>query len=326
MNDLEYYRGKRVCVTGATGLIGSYAVELLVESGALVSATRHHHGWNLELEDVYDVDLLSPTDTAWTLIEIFRDLDVVINCAGITGGVGLPSKDPVSYVGPATAMVCNVLHACHLAKVERFGFLSSTTVYRATVNPVTEDIDDSFSELYPLYRGIGESKRFLEKLCRYYHETTGIGVGIVRPSGAYGRFDNFDPETSHVVPGMIDRALKLKPGEAFEIWGDGEDVRDIIHAEDAARGLLLAVAKRPDCTPINIASGKGIRTCELAGAVIEAVDPTGDHELKTNPSKPSALKSRTVNISRAREMLGFEPRISLADGLADTVKWRREQL
>lgn len=311
MNDLSWYRGKTICVLGSTGLIGNYAWRLLDEAGAnFVSRTRQ------------GFDLLEASDATRA---VRGGYDAVINCAGITGGVGLTDIDPVSYVGPATALAINVLHACHLAKVPRLGFLSSTTVYTPQDGPVREGFEGPLEELYPRYRGIGQSKRFLEQLCRYYHETTGIGVAIVRPSGAYGRYDNFDERTSHVIPGMINRALELRPGEPFEIWGDGQDVRDVIHAEDVARGLLLAVAHRPDCTPINIASGEGVTTRYLAEVILKAVGREHDSMICLRPDMPRALKSRTVDIRRARELLGFEPQIGIAQGIKDTVEWRRTQ-
>jgi GDP-L-fucose synthase len=252
-----------------------------------------------------------------------KQLDAVIHCAGITGGVAMPQSDPVSYVGPATAMAINVLHACHEAGIQRVGMLSSTTVYAPTPEPCREGILDSHDEPYTLYRGIAESKRFIEKLCRYYHETTGIGVGIVRPSGAYGRYDNFDERTSHVIPGLINRALRLEPGQPLEIWGDGCDVRDFVHAEDVARGLLLAVALKPDAEPINIASGVAVTTGALASCVMAACghDPL---MIQPNPAKPTALRSRTVDITKAKKLLGFEAKIGLEAGIRDTVDWRRQ--
>lgn len=317
---LSWYRGKRVCVTGATGLIGSYTVKVLNAAGAQVRACHHESGGteHCERSDHRVVDLLIPADAA----KAVADVEIVINCAGITGGVAMPSLDPVSYVGPATAMAINVLHACHEAKVERVGMLSSTTVYAPTPEPCREGVLDLHDEPYPLYRGIAESKRFIEKLCRYYHETTGIGVGIVRPSGAYGRYDNFDERTSHVIPGLISRALRLEPGQPLEIWGDGCDVRDFIHAEDVARGLLLAVALRPDATPFNIASGVGVSTGALASCIM-AVCGNDPLNIRTNPEKPTALRSRLVNIDKAREALGFAPRISLEEGIRDTVEFRQ---
>jgi len=320
------YEGKKVCVTGATGLIGSYVVKLLVESGAEVRAVWHKRPPNeftklaqsVFTTDQNDCGLMSYDETRY----VVQGCDIVMGCAGITGGVNLPSLDPVSYVGPATAMVINTLQACVEEKVQRFGYLSSTTVYPPSEDPVLEEDADSGKPYYPLYRGIGMSKRFLERLCRYYHETTGLGVSVIRPSGAYGRFDNFSEKTSHVVPGMISRALALGDGKEFEVWGDGEDVRDFIHAQDVARCMLIATAKIDHATPYNCASGQGITTRELAENVLIAVG--SDAEIKLRPDKPSALKKRLVGTTRAERVLGFKTEISLADGLSDTVAWRRE--
>jgi GDP-L-fucose synthase len=320
--DLEYYKGKRVVVLGATGLIGSYAVKLLVEVGARVEAHRGprrdpNEFTNLAGDQPIRSDFLDPEEAE----DAVEDCDVCVCCAGITGGVGLAAKDPVGYVGPATTIACNVIHACHLAKV-RLGFLSSTTVYVPSDFSVRED-SDTTGPPFPLYAGISYSKRFLEQLCAYYHEKVGLEVAVVRPSGAYGRFDNFDESTSHVVPGLINRARALEPRQPFDVWGDGEDVRDIVHAEDVARGLLLAIAKRPDATPFNIASGVGVTTRDLALKVLEATGKRAG--LTFQRDKPTALRSRTVDISKARRELGYEPHISLEDGLKDTVEWLRSR-
>jgi GDP-L-fucose synthase len=316
---LSYFKGKRVSVLGATGLIGSYAVKALVEAGADVLAIGRARPQNDYTRMARHFGRYDLHDRA-SADEAIKGCEVVINCAGITGGIGLAHTDPLGYVGPATALACNVIHACHEAKA-RLGFLSSTTVYAPCEAPVFEE-DPLTAPPYPLYAGIGYSKRFLEQLCRYYHEKAGLEVAVVRPSGAYGRWDNFDEATSHVIPGMINRALRLKPGEPFEVWGDGLDVRDFVHAADVAAGLLLAVAKSPNADPINIASGMGTTTAELAAMVLTAA---GHHDfrLEFRADKPTALRSRTVSIEKARKVLGYEPTVSLADGLRDTVEWRR---
>lgn len=318
---IPFYRGKRVSVPGATGLIGSWVVKILRESDAKVLGFLHKRPGNdfSALADrTIPADFMSQEGARYAC----RGAEIVVNCAGITGGIGITQVDPVSYVGPATVLACNLIDACHREGVERMGFLSSTTVYAETIAPVSEgDLGENESPPYKLYEGIGYSKRFLEKLCRYYHERVGLKCAVVRPSGAYGRHDNFDESTSHVVPGMIQRALKAK--ETFEVWGDGEDVRDLIHAQDVAYGYLLAVAKVDDATPINLASGVGVTTQQLARQVLSATQ--WNAELVFNPDKPMALRSRLVDIDRAVGRLGFAPRISLAEGIADTVGWYREQ-
>jgi len=268
-----------------------------------------------------------------------RGAEIVVCCAGITGGIGLAHSDPTSYVGPATAMACNVIDACAKAKV-RLGMLSSTTVYAPSHEAVTEWQDwrdfgdamrDDWGGIAPYfeYAGVAYSKRFLEQLCGYYHHKVGLEVAVVRPSGVYGRYDNFNEKTSHVIPAMIGRAMKLSAdGAPFEIWGDGNDVRDFIHGEDVARGFLLAIAKKADADPINLSSGRGTTTWDLASAVLHVVrdlSDIGSHLIARRPDKPSGPQKRLISNRKAKELLGFEPKVTLREGLADTVRWRKEQ-
>lgn len=348
---LSFFKGLRVVVTGATGLIGSYVCKLLDESEAYVRAVAHRH--RLDQPDEKDrrfhfngprfelagADLLKFEDAREATCS---PVDVVLSCAGLTGGVGLTRVDPISYVTLATTIALNTLHAAQATGVPLFGFLSSTTVYPPTENPVDEEFsgfcvrpgdstgepDRDFSrEPYPLYAGIGYAKRFLEQTCAYVSDRTKTKCAVVRPSGAYGRFDNFDEGTSHVVPGMVQRALKLQPGEPFTIWGDGQDVRDIVHAQDVALGLLLATAAtgRGDvqpADPFNIASGEPVTTEELAEAVLSAAGRVA--EIVCDPSKPTALRTRRVSIAKAQRVLGYDPQIELDAGLRDVVQFLRE--
>jgi GDP-L-fucose synthase len=320
---ISFFKDKICVVTGATGLIGSYVVKVLVESGAIVRAivhTRLPNEFTRMAQTLCRADLSVPSQA----IEAVYGASYVFGCAGITGGINLPKIDPVSYVGPATAIAINTLHACHVSGVNVFGYLSSTTVYPPSDNPVKEaDVHKHISDLYHVYRGIGFSKRFLENLCTYYSDTTKLGVGIIRPAGAYGRFDNFDEKTSHVLPGLIQRAAKLKSGEKFVLWGDGEDVRDFIHAQDIARCLLLASTPDGLSTPFNACSGIGVTTRQLAEIALKVTGK--DNEIQIDPTKPSALKIRRVDGDLARQRLGFQTEISLEAGMADVAKWLKAE-
>lgn len=317
---MDFYEGKHVTITGSTGLIGSYTVKTAKELGAYVTAV-----WNQRPPNEFTrlADVLVRADL-FNLKEVRRvfhdDSPIVINCAGLTGGTG---SERLSFVGPATALEVNVMHACHLEGVERHGFLSSTTVYPLADHALKENEswDLSHGEIYPKYQGISWSKRFLEQLGKYYLNETGLKVGIVRPTGAYGRYDNFDEESGHVIPGLITRAMREK--EKFVIWGDGQDVRDFPHAQDVAMGFLEAIAFSPDAQPFNLGTGHPVTTRETAELILSLVGSKATVEL--DETKPRAIPKRIVDISLARERLGFEPSISLRDGLKDTIAWVERQ-
>jgi GDP-L-fucose synthase len=314
----DFYRNKRVVVPGATGLIGSYVVKILSEWDANVKAiylNRPPNEFTNLADEVIKADLFDLAEARMA----FRGNDVVANCAGITGGIGARKDDPVSFIGPATALEATIIHACYLEKVDRHGYLSSTTVYPMSNLPLREE--ESFDilgvEPYQKYHGIATSKRYLEKLCQYYYETVGLKVGIIRPTGAYGRYDDFNEISGHVIPSMIIRALRSE--EKFTVWGNGSDVRDFPHASDVAMGFLEAMAVSPNGQPFNIGSGKPVTTLELAKIILSVI--SSDIEIVTDTTKPTAIPIRIVDLSRAKTLLNYEPSISLKDGIKDTINW-----
>lgn len=310
-----FYDGRLVAVTGGTGLNGSYVIKELVEAGARVRAVTHQRPanefTNLAQERV-KADLLDGASTR----KAVRGAEIVFHAGGVTGGVPLAVKDPGALVAPNAIISSQIIDACAKESVERLGFISSTVVYPPSSKPVTEDMAWS-GEPYDLYFGIAWVKRFAEKLCKFYYDKCGLKVAIVRPSGAYGRYDNFDEKTSHVLPAFIMRALS--GADPFVIWGDGKDVRDFVHASDLAHGFVLAVEKHPTCDPINIASGKPCTTRELAEITLRQVKSKS--KIVCDASKPTALPVRKIDITKARRLLGYEPRVSLEAGLADTIQW-----
>jgi len=317
----DFYRNKHVTVLGATGLNGSYTVLELKKLGAHVRAVIHYRPSN-EFTKMADEIAYADLTNIYEARKAVRGSEIVMNCAGITGGVGLAINDPTSFVGPNAVLGAQILEACYREKVERVGHLSSTVVYPPSDKPVSEKDLDFGVEPYSLYFGIGWMKRFLEKLCQYYYEKVGLKIGIIRPSGSYGRYDNFDEKTSHVLPAFINRALREK--ERFVVWGNGKDVRDIVHASDVARGLLLAVMIHPYADPINIASGRPVTTLELAKMVLDAVGSKAT--IETDETKPVALPIRMVDIKLAKSLLGYVPQVKLEDGIKDTVEWYRKQI
>jgi GDP-L-fucose synthase len=311
----DFYCDKKVVVTGATGLNGSYLVRALADRGARVRAIAHKRQPNNYTKLANEIVHGSLLETDFAL-KALEGAEIVMHAAGIQGGAPLAVSDPGAMVGPNAVINSQVIHACAKLKVQRLGFISSIVVYPPSENPMKED--DAWSgEPYPLYAGLAWVKRFSEKMCEFYSKNTGLKIAIVRPSGSYGRFDNFDETTSHVVPAILKRAASGE--DPLKVWGDGNDTRDFIHASDIAEGLLAAVEKHCVCDPINIATGKDITTRELAETALRVAGSKA--KIEFDPSKPTALKVRRVDITKARTVLDFEPMVSLEDGLSDTLKW-----
>ena len=308
-----------MAVTGSTGLNGSYLVKALVEAGAKVRAITHVRPANeytkLASETVF-ADLMDARQAS----EAVRGAEVVMHGAGITGGAPLAISEPGAMVAPNAVINSQVIHACAKERVSRLGFISSIVVYPALSEPMREDQAWS-GEPYELYYGLAWVKRFSEKLCKFYHDNTSLKVAIIRPSGSYGRFDNFDEGTSHALPAIMKRALSGT--DPLKVWGDGLDVRDYVHASDIANGLLLAVVKYLVCDPVNIASGEAITTKDLAQTMLDIMGSKA--RLEFDASKPTALRERRVDISKAKRVLSYLPRVSLREGLADTMGWYRGQ-
>ncbi len=313
----EFYRDKLVVVTGATGMNGSYIVKALSDAGAKVRAISHSRPPN-EFTKMASEVVFADLENARQVAEAVRGAEIVMHAAGITGGAPLAMSEPGAMVAPNAVINSQVIHACAKEKVSRLGFISSIVVYPPLNEPMKEE--EAWSgEPYPLYAGLAWVKRFSEKLCKFYHDNTSMKVAIIRPSGAYGRYDNFDENTSHVLPAIVKRALSgVNP---LKVWGEGSDIRDFVHASDVARGLLLAVEKQPTCDPINIASGEPCTTKRLAETILEVIGSKA--RLEFDRSRPTALRVRKVDISKARKLLDYSPKVFLTEGLADTVNWYR---
>jgi GDP-L-fucose synthase len=168
------------------------------------------------------------------------------------------------------------------------------------------------------YFGYGWMRRYLERLGEFVHGQSEMKVALVRPTAIFGRRDNFNPESSHVIPALIRRALAKE--NPFEVWGSADVVRDFLHVSDLARGCLLILEKYAVCDPVNIGYGQGVTIKEIVHFILEKA---GHENAKVvfNTSKPTTIPIRLVDTSKSKEVLGFEPKIRLKDGIRDTVDW-----
>jgi GDP-L-fucose synthase len=197
--------------------------------------------------------------------------------------------------------------------VERILVFSSSTAYPEANHAITEDEMWS-GPPYPGYFGYAWLRRYTERLCEFTASESKMKIAVVRPTAVYGRWDT----SAHVIPSLVRRALG-KPNP-FVVWGTGEEVRDFLHVSDLARGCLLLLEKHAECDPVNIGYGSAVTIKQTVQAILRAAGHERA-EIVFDPTKPGTIPFRMVDISKARRLLGFEPKISLEDGLADTVKW-----
>jgi len=313
----DFYKGKKVVITGASGLLGRHLIPDLLEAGASVRAVIHKRPFPIDDPriEVVKADLTQQEDCD----RVMEGMDIACLSASVTVGAAQAIKNPILAVTSNLIVGACSLQAACLAGIKRVLLVSSTTTYPAYSRPVKE-AEVFLEQPHPAYQGVGNMKRYLETLAKFYHDQYGMDIAIVRPVPFYGPYDNFDFETCHVIPSLIRKAVEKQ--DPFEVWGTGKDIRDFLHVKDVARGCLLALEKYPDYSGINLGSGRSVSIAELAEKILKLSGH--DISLTLAPSKPSTIPVRLVDVSKAKEKLGFVSEIDLESGLSDTISWFTE--
>jgi GDP-L-fucose synthase len=315
-----FYRGKRVLVTGGAGFVGTHFVQALLEQGARIRVPIHQRPMIVQDAriELAQADLTRIDDCR----AVCKDMDYVIHAAGAVAAAGITASNPMSAITTNLVLTVQTMQAAWEMNVERFLVFSSSTGYPVTDYPVKEEEMWS-GPTHSSYFGYGWMRRYLERISEFVTSKSKMGIALVRPTAVYGRYDNFDPVTSHVIPALIRRAVAGE--DPFVVWGTGNEVRDFLHITDLVRGSLLMLEKAATCDPINIGYGKTVTIKDIVQSVLKAAR----HEqlqIVFDATKPTAIPVRMVDTSKAKRILGFEPSVSLEDGLQDTVDWYRQTL
>jgi GDP-L-fucose synthase len=310
------FQGRRVLVTGATGLIGAHFVEELLERGASVRIVAHErHPWFGHAVDVVTGDLRVRD----TCVRAADGVDDIVHAAGVSGGSRRVTTGPIPMFTDSLLMNTQMLEAARLARVQRYLFVSNSSVYASGDGWLKET--DAWG---PDARGVPENetgmvKRVGETQCSLYHRSAGMAIAIVRAGNAYGPHDTFDLDASHVVPALVRKAVERQ--DPYVVWGAPDVVRDFIHARDIARGGLFVLERHAVAEPVNIATGRPVTIRELAELALKTAGHTGA-TIRFDASAPPASPAKRLDLALMRR-LGFAPGIALEDGLAETVAWYR---
>jgi GDP-L-fucose synthase len=315
----QFYSSKRVLVTGGAGFVGSNLIERLLDLGAVVTATLYKKPVVIQDKRIayLKCDLRNPEDCRLAV----KDIDYVFMCAANTSGAKVMATTPLVHLTPNILMNVNMLEASYEARVEKFLFMSSNTVYPLNDYAVKED--DVTNEFYKSYYIVAWMKRFTEIVCDMYSTKIQkpMKTVVVRPGNLYGPRDKFDWEKSKVIPALIRRAVERQ--SPFVVWGDGMDLKDFLYIDDYIDGMLSAMEKLEEFQPVNIASGKPVRIREVLSTILQASNYE-DAIVEYDTTKPTMIPKRLIDISLAKDKLGWEPKISLRDGIKRTVNYYKE--
>jgi GDP-L-fucose synthase len=298
----------KVVVTGGTGFLGRHVCDELARAGAKVEPVGRAR---------YDLRRRAEID------QMLADIrpDAVVHLAAVVGGIGANRAHPGQFLYENAIMGLELLEACRVAKVAKTVVAGTVCAYpKHTPVPFREEhLWDGYPEETNAPYGL--AKKLLLAQCQAYRAEYGMNAIYLLPVNLYGPGDNFDLETSHVIPAMIRKFAEARAAGApsVTLWGDGSPTREFLFVEDAARAFRLALERYDGAEPINVGSREEISIKDLAGLVAEATGYRG--ELLWDPNRPNGQPRRCLDTGRAREQLTFDAEVGLAEGVARTVAW-----
>ncbi|MCB9150120.1 MAG: GDP-L-fucose synthase [Caldilineaceae bacterium] len=318
LDSQTFWKGKRVIITGGAGFLGSYVTEKLVERGAAEIVVPRKEKYDLRSLDAIK-SLLS--DASHPQNGANGPVDIVIHLAAHVGGIGANRLHPAEFFYDNLMMGVQLLHESWLSGVGKFVAIGTVCSYpKYAAIPFRED--DLWSG-YPEETNApyGLAKKMMLVQSQTYREQYGFNSIFLLPVNLYGPRDNFDPESSHVIPALIRKCYEAKQLNAPHIiaWGDGSPTREFIYVKDAAEGILLATERYNQSAPVNLGSSNEISIRELTETIAHLSGFKGT--IEWDVSKPNGQPRRKLNIERAKEFFGFEATTKFEDGLRETINW-----
>jgi GDP-L-fucose synthase len=307
LNDTFPY--KRVTVTGGAGFLGRFVIEKL----------RAYDGVEIFVPRSHDYDLIEKAD----IVRMLNDSkpDLVIHLAAVVGGIGHNQKNPGKFFYDNLMMGVQLIEQSRLGGVKKFLATGTVCAY-PKFTPVPFKEDDLWNG-YPEETNApyGLAKKMMLVQSQAYREQYGFNSIFILPANLYGPGDNFDLETSHVIPALIRKCVEARRigAEYIQVWGSGNASREFLYVEDCAEGIVKAAALYDDSDPVNLGNGREITIRDLVEIIARQAGFEG--EIRWQSEKPDGQPRRQLDTTRAFERFGFRARTSLAEGLRQTIDW-----
>lgn len=305
----EAWTGKRVLLTGGAGFLGSFVAEQLNQMPDVEVFIPRSKDFDLRKQEAQE-----------RVLQMFQP-HIVIHLAANVGGIGANSAKPAEFFYDNLMMGVPLLHSSWKAGVEKFVAVGTVCSYpKFTPSPFQEE---ALWNGYPEETNApyGLAKKMLLVAAQSYREQYGFNSIFLLPTNLYGPRDNFDPESSHVIPALIRKCVEARESGRSEIsvWGSGNPTREFLYAEDAAEGILLAAQSYDGREPVNLGCGEEISIRELVEIIARCTGFEG--AIVWDRTRPDGQPRRRLNTMRAKEYFGFEASTNFEEGLKRTVEW-----
>lgn len=303
------WQDKRIVVTGGAGFLGSFVVGALRKRGC-----RQLFVPRSKDNDLRDRD---------AIIRLYQETkpELVIHLAAVVGGIGANRANPGRFFYDNAIMGIQLMEYARQYAVEKFVALGTVCAY-PKFTPIPFKEDDLWNG-YPEETNApyGLAKKMMLAQAQAYREQYGFNAIFLLPVNLYGPKDNFDLESSHVIPALIRKCVEAKQQNKPEIvlWGDGSPTREFLYVEDAAEGIVIAAERFAGDQPVNLGTGIEIAIRDLAALIAKEVGFGG--KIVWDRSKPNGQPRRCLDVTRAKELFGFEAKHSFEDGLRKTIAW-----
>jgi len=312
---MAFWKGKNILLTGGAGFLGSHILENLIQKrGVSKSQVVIPRSNNLDLRKREDCR------------KVTKNADIIVHLAARVGGIGFNQKYPGTLFYDNIMMGAQLMEAARLERIQKFVQVGTVCSYPKYTPALFKE--ESLWNGYPEETNApyGIAKKALLVMAQAYRQQYGMNIIYLIPVNLYGPKDNFDLESSHVIPALIRKfseAVEKKKKEVI-VWGTGKASREFLYAEDAAEGILLAAERYNKPDPVNIGTGKEITIKELVSLIAELVEYNGN--ITWDKTKPDGQPRRCLDVSKAKNEFGFEASTGLREGLKKTIDWYKNEL